>query len=362
MKRFEQMLFALLRASLHERETETTPFKEATDTDWELCYQTATAQGVMALAWDGVVRLPKELQPKLILKVAWAMAVEHYEEQYMRYCNTLNEITSLYAKHGIATVQLKGIGFSTLYPNPSHREGGDIDIYTYSADKSKLTDEEAAKLSDRLIQEQGIEVDCHSYKHSNFYFQGIPFENHKLFLNVKHFKEAVLANEILFRELNPQQVKLAKGEVLVPSPAFNTLFIAFHALQHYNDGISLHHLCDWAMILKHYGLNMPGELHYKKFLEGVKGMTVLCNRHLGTSVEVSGGEKVAKDMLTEILNTPYASQPADKGRVGIVIYKVKRLLHKHRIQNSVFDVSLIKQMWKLVIKYIQHPTALFKQA
>lgn len=355
------MLFALLRASLHERETETTFFKEATNDDWEQCYKLATAQGVMALAWDGVLRLPKELQPKLILKVAWAMAVERYEEQYMRFCNTLNELTALYARHGIATVQLKGIGFSTLYPTPSHREGGDIDIYTCSADRGKLSDAEASALADRLIEEQGIEVDCHSYKHSNFYFQGIPFENHKLFLNVNQYKEAAAVNDTLFRVLSPRKVTIANGEVLVPSPEFNTLFIAFHALQHYNDGISLHHLCDWAMILKHYGLALPEELKYKKLRNGIYAMTQLCNRHLGCKVEVSGGEKVARDMLAEILNPPFVSEIPAEGRVGIFIYKVRRLLHSHHLQNSVFDVPLTKLLRKPIVTRLQRLRVFFKQ-
>lgn len=355
------MLFALLRASLHERETETTFFKEATNDDWEQCYKLATAQGVMALAWDGVLRLPKELQPKLILKVAWAMAVERHEEQYMRFCNTLNELTALYARYGIATVQLKGIGFSTLYPTPSHREGGDIDIYTCSADRDKLSDAEASALADRLIEEQGIEVDCHSYKHSNFYFQGIPFENHKLFLNVKQYKEAASVNDILFRVLSPRKVTIANGEVLVPSPEFNTLFIAFHALQHYNDGISLHHLCDWAMILKHYGLALPEELKYKKLRNGIYALTQLCNRHLGCEAEVSGGEEVARDMLTEILNPPFASEIPARGRVGTLIYKVRRLLHNHHLQNSVFDVPLTKLLRKPIVTRLQRLRVFFKQ-
>ena len=36
----------------------------------------------MALAWDGVMRLPQELHPAKNLKLAWAMAVERYETKY----------------------------------------------------------------------------------------------------------------------------------------------------------------------------------------------------------------------------------------------------------------------------------------
>ena len=135
MKKSEQMLFALLRSSLHEQEVEQVFFQHATADDWKQCYQTAISQGVMALAWDGVMRLPQELHPAKNLKLAWAMAVERYEAKYLRYCKTVDELSAFYAQHGITTVQLKGVGFSTYYPVPSHREGGDIDIYTYCAGK-----------------------------------------------------------------------------------------------------------------------------------------------------------------------------------------------------------------------------------
>jgi hypothetical protein len=62
MKKSELMLFALLRSSLHEQEVEQVFFDQATDEDWKQCHQIAAAQGVMALAWDGVLRLPKSEQ------------------------------------------------------------------------------------------------------------------------------------------------------------------------------------------------------------------------------------------------------------------------------------------------------------
>lgn len=54
---------------------------------------------------------------------------------------------------------IKGVGFANNYPIPSHREGGDIDIFTYSADSSGLSDREANSLADKLMRGRGIEVD-----------------------------------------------------------------------------------------------------------------------------------------------------------------------------------------------------------
>ena len=82
MKKSEQMLFALLRSSLHEQEVEQVFFHEATDNDWKQCYQTAISQGVMALAWDGVLRLPKsELVTRFFLSFQFFSSTDTFVEK-----------------------------------------------------------------------------------------------------------------------------------------------------------------------------------------------------------------------------------------------------------------------------------------
>ena len=75
----ERMLFALLRASLHQKEAELAFFQQVSEEDWKQCYRLAAKQGVMALAWDGIITLPADLQPPRALKLTWGMAVQDYE-------------------------------------------------------------------------------------------------------------------------------------------------------------------------------------------------------------------------------------------------------------------------------------------
>ena len=124
----EKMLLALLRSSLHQEKTDTAFFSNVSSDDWQACYQLAVKHGVKALAWEGVMTLPAALQPSRGLKVSWALSVELCEKQYRRYCKTVDKLSKFYADHGIAMMQLKGVGYSSLYPVPSHREGGDIDV------------------------------------------------------------------------------------------------------------------------------------------------------------------------------------------------------------------------------------------
>ena len=236
-----QMLLALLRASLHELEPEQAFFQGVSNDDWKLCYKLAARHGVMALAWDSVMKLPKDLQPPRQVKLPWASAVEVYEQKYSRYCSAVDEVSRFYADHGIRTVQLKGVGFSTLYPVPSHREGGDIDIYTYSADSTHMSDQEANRLANELMKERGIEVDIeHSEKHSNFYYKGIPFENHRTLVDVGWYSVAPQIERILQKIIRPELVQLEVGEVQVPSAEFNFLtpFGTKHSLRRRSSIIS----------------------------------------------------------------------------------------------------------------------------
>jgi len=371
----EKMLFALLRASLNKEVAEVSIFQEVTEDDWKECYRLAVRHGVKALAWDGMITLPEEIQPSFDRRLVWTMKVEDYEKKYARYCRTIDEMTAFYAKQGIATVQLKGVGLSTFYPIPSHREGGDIDIYTFSADKSRLTDKEANMLADKLMETQGIPVDVHSYKHSNFYYKGIPIENHKVFLNVKQHPVIAESDRWLKECMNPQTVTLLDGtcRIWIPSPAFNTVFLAFHTLSHYGSGMALHHLCDWAIFINRFGLVLPDELTNKRFLRAVNAMTSLCNHYLGTSInrmnrykgseiKVVEGEAFADEMLDEILHPefPYKEKVAITGKWDILVYKTRRFLHAARVKNRIIYTPLWKRIWVSVVAHVCNPGTIFK--
>lgn len=129
LERSEEMLLALLRAALHQRELEMAYFQQATEEDWVQCYRLAVRQGVSALAWEGIERLPMAYTPPLDVKVSWALLEKKQVATYRKHCRAVDELTQLYAQHGITMVVLKGVGLSRLYPVPAHREGGDIDIY-----------------------------------------------------------------------------------------------------------------------------------------------------------------------------------------------------------------------------------------
>lgn len=365
---FINMLFSLLKSSLQGVAAEQDVFANASEIDWKECYEQASKQGVLALAWEGVETLPQQLQPPKQLKFRWAMSVEKYEAKHRRYCQTVQDLQCFYKEHGIVAVQMKGVGFSHGYQKPHHREGGDIDIFTYSADETKMSHKEANALADKLMEQMGNPVDMHGYKHSNFNFKGIPVENHKYLLNVMiNPKFLGSLNEHLLNVLNPREVTLYGGDykLLVPSPEFNTLFISCHAFQHYGSGIALHHLYDWATILKNHGLHLPDNLSNIHFLRGIAAMTHLCNLHLGTQINISGFpagyEEMADEMLKEMLYPIYTTVVPYTNKVQIFAYKTRKVLRSARLASDVFGVSFIGRLYESFINHIKNPSGIFNR-
>ncbi|MBQ5852236.1 MAG: nucleotidyltransferase family protein [Lachnospiraceae bacterium] len=366
MNKSEMMLFALLKSSLNGSAVVQDIFENASVQDWEYCSAKASKQGVLALAWEGIQTLPLELQPQKHQKFKWALSVDKYESKHRKYCDTVQELQQFYKEHGIVAVQMKGVGFSAGYNQPHHREGGDIDIFTFSADTAKMSHREANSLADNLMQEMGNHVEMHGYKHSNFYYKGIPVENHKYFLNVQINRKFLgWLDEFLHKVIGPEEVQLYNGEykILVPSPMFNTLFISCHAFQHYGSGIALHHLYDWAVILKNYGLHLPCELENEKFLRAIAAMTHLCNKHLGTSIELGGYpdgyKEMADEMLKEMMYPIYSKVVPHTSYAKIFIYKTKKVLRSAKLANDVFGASVFGRIMESFIAHVMHPSTIF---
>ena len=338
----EEMLLALLRAALHQREVETIHFQHVTADDWVQCFRLAVRQGVSALAWEGIERLPMEYCPPIDVKLSWALLEKKQFMTYQKHCQAVTKLTELYAQNGIATVVLKGVGLSRLYPVPAHREGGDIDIYTYSVDKNRMTDEEANRLADELIEKQGAIMDHSlSAKHSKFCFRGITFENHRKFLHEAECRTISKAEQWLKEHIEVKAVEMLGGEcrIAVPSVTFDIVFVALHAAQHYGMGLSLKHLCDWGLLVQQNGANLPSELDDRFFIRTVNTLTHLCNRFLGLSIPVEGEESLVDEMMQEILCPLYYNKTSHSHSYKAKWARWMNRIHIFKLKHRLLGVS-----------------------
>lgn len=358
--RTEEMLLALLRSALHQRRVETVFFHYATENDWVQCFRLAVRQGVSALAWEGIERLPVAYTPPLDVKVSWALLEKKQLATYRKHVRVVNELTQFFAQHGIATVVLKGVGLSRLYPVPAHREGGDIDIYTCSADKTRMTDEEANRLADKLMEQQGIEVSrSEQGKDSHFLFHDILIENHHFFFDTLRFPVATDVEQWLEAHIGFLPVKLLDGEcpINVPTIAFDQVYVSVHAALHTGIGLSLRHLCDWAVLLQQ---KESWSLKDKDFPYPAVVFTKLCNQYLGTHVPIKGGEELMAELMQEILRPAYQVKIPFKNPVLSGIYKARRTLHCLAFMRRLLKPTLREMVFPLLKLMITQPNRLIR--
>lgn len=346
LSKIEQIVFALLRMSLHGYIETGIDWRAITHDEWNQCYKLSAKHGVMALTWDGVQLVSNECDLPRSLKLMWAMAVLKYEEKYERYCQTAAELSVFLEKHGIGMLQIKGVGLSPYYPTPSHREGGDIDIYTYSLNREEMSDEQANTLTNQLMMQQGIQVDTAHQKHSNFNYKGVPIENHRTFVNVYTTSIGATVNRMLKNVMHPKQTLLCDGKYIVntPSPAFNAVFLSFHAAQHFGVELNIHLLYDWACLIKKEGWCIPSELKDERFIDFIYAMTYLSNHLLGTKVQIKGSDRLVTDVYEQMMHAPYSEKIPVKGGWAVFCYKAKRLIHSYTMLKKVFDMTVYKMV------------------
>lgn len=273
MKTEMEALLRLLRRGLGTDAADPLPLDGAC---WQRVFREAAAQGVLALVWDGVRQLPAELQPPRELRLQWAYNVERIEQRYAAQRVRAEQLAQIFAGEGIRTVVLKGLAVSRLYPVPEHRPCGDLDCFL-------MGDYERGN---RVAEAAGATVARDFYKHSHIDFRGLAVENHCFCTAVRGSRrhkafERHLQGLLAAASMQP----LPDTELLVPPADFTALFLTCHALTHFlSEGISLRHLCDWAVFIDREGdrvdwpafCRVAAEHRLLRFAEVLSELSVRC--------------------------------------------------------------------------------------
>ncbi len=121
--------FYLLRLAVGSAQVET---MQLDGVSWQAVYALACKQGVLAVAFDGLVKIfeqDKEFAKAFpqSLKLQWINAVLNIEKRYEKSQKLSAELVDKWAEQGFESVCLKGLAISQYYPVPNHRECGDFD-------------------------------------------------------------------------------------------------------------------------------------------------------------------------------------------------------------------------------------------
>ena len=232
------IFFHLLRVAIS-----TEPFinRFLTSDEWRAMYRVSVEQGVTAVVFDFVKTLPKSEAPDMALLMAWLSAATGVELSMRRMQIKAEEFAEEMGKREIPVVVLKGMAFAQYYPNPLHRECGDLDCYMMGKKED----------GDLTAVELGGKVEEAGYKHSHLTYEGLTIENHRFFTDFDNTPTGILTERVLGELIQEGHSYIGSSKLCCPSANFNALFLLKHAQGHFIDeGIRMRHVLDWALFLK----------------------------------------------------------------------------------------------------------------
>lgn len=225
-----KVLFSLLRAGLYG--TLVALERVPTAKEWEEIFDTASCQGVDAVACEGFERLPQEQRPPQELLLQWIGVSLQQKQLYSLQRKLVDELCGVWKDAGIDVVELKGNSIGALYYAPDTRYSCDFDCL--------LSDYEAGN---RVVESRGVEVNREFYKNSSFHWKDLYVENHQFCVPVRGNKQ--------MKQLERKLRSLLADGTDEAWANFNALFLMEHAWAHFfENALSLKQLCDWAVLRK----------------------------------------------------------------------------------------------------------------
>lgn len=236
----------LLRSGLWGSDPVTEGFSRLSDEQWNMVFRLSGMQTVTGIVFDGICRLPDDLQPLPSDFARWVAAVFRIERSNENMNAVLRGLAKLLIDSGLTPVLQKGQGIASLYPEPLHRECGDIDLYF----PERTVEAPGGTENDRaieLVRSQGVKVETMPDGSQNYEWQDIEIEQHPTIVDLCSPSARKWIKEL---DEDPGFIPspLADG-MRVPSPELNALLLNTHILKHtLGKGIGLRQMCDLAMV------------------------------------------------------------------------------------------------------------------
>ena len=215
---------------------------EATEQDWQRCFDLELQQQVLAMTFPAMSALPKEQRPEFTLWSKWMAYAQSVAEQSAHKRRVVEKIGEWLAEEGLTTTIVKGFSLAAIYPNPNLREFCDVDIFSG-------TDYEAVNA---CFRKHGVEVGKPDGHHAQLTVDGVAVEHHHSFGNSRVRQgSAYSIEEVLQRLAISDPRPTALPGICFPCPALTALYTGWHAYKHFlHEKIELRHVIDWALALR----------------------------------------------------------------------------------------------------------------
>ena len=196
-----------------------------TGINWSEVFRDASVNGVSALCYEAVRRLPVERQPNVDLLLRWQLSARSIREQFRYRHDVTRSLFDILNEKGIGTLLLRGETLACNYPDPELRESSLVGF-------TALT---GTRTCDSLLWSHGIAVSSQRNL-SSFTYKGVRFENYNL------------------DESLPLAVRRSDG-CLEPDPVTQAVLVVMHIARQVrcsDERIPLKALLDLALLLCHY--------------------------------------------------------------------------------------------------------------
>lgn len=342
--------FGLLRHALPGTVPTAAEVAEWQPADWAAIYAMAARQGLQAVLWDVVARLPKEVMPPRELKLRWALNAEGIGQRYRTQLAVATELTALWHAAGLQPFALKGFAFSRYYPIAEHRECGDFDCFL-GAGRDK---------ADEVAEAAGAEIERPvGYKHTHMRHRGVMIENHRFCVGIRGSRQTKAFERLLESLLaEVKQPECVEGTCIgIPPVMFNALFLNWHALTHFLlEGIRFRHVYDWACLIAAEQDRLDWgqfyavceQYHLRRFVDAMTAMAV---RYCGvqiTNPAVVTESPYADRILESIFYDDSAVYNRGKGRWWGRTKVLSNIFHYQWKYRDIYQKSYVGQMTKLV--------------
>lgn len=217
-------------------------------------------------------------------------------------------------QNGFETCLLKGQGNALLYPNPSLRTPGDIDLWTRL--KRPACIEESVCEVIAFARKNGQKDPRAVYHHvTGLEWNDTEIELHYRPQFLQSFAHNARLQQFFLDNADGQFhhfVRMGDGQVAVPVPAFNIVFQLSHIFVHlFQEGIGLRQILDYYYVLKSYAeeggkdsTDWNALLNYLGLFNIAGAIMWILEEKLGMNCDwsiVSADEKRGRFVLNEIL-------------------------------------------------------------
>lgn len=251
-----QLLRELVSATLCKRPFCVNVVGSITEDDWQLCYDTAIEQQVLAMTFPTMSALPKEQRPNFTLWSKWMAYAQNIAAQSKHKREVVRKLGGWLAEEGLSTIIIKGFSLAVLYPQPELRESGDIDIYS---------GEDYAAVN-ACLEKHGLQIGREDGHHVHINIDGISVEHHFALHNSRVKKGMEGPTEVLQLLAATDCRPTSLPGICLPNPTFTALFTAWHAHKHFlSEKIELRHVIDWTLALRQLSDSEARKVHEVKY-------------------------------------------------------------------------------------------------